>query len=110
MEFHTYRIAMQHDETTKFIAYCLWLAGYGAGTIAHWLGMRRSQVLGLCQRGPWGARSSMTLKQRQAALEELRQIRVGTDKRPIDQGKLNRFDWVAMPLEAAQRRPSARSV
>lgn len=95
---------MAHDESRRFCAFCLWLAGYNAQIIAVWLGVRRSQALGLCQRSPWGNRSAMTLEERQAALDELRQIRVGANGRTIDQEKLNRFDWVAMPLETVQRR------
>lgn len=95
----------QHDESTKFIAYTLWLAGYPAGIIGHWLGMRRPQALGLCQRLPWGSRAAMSLKERQKALDKLlRAIRIGADGRPLDGGRLARFDWVAMPLERAQVR------
>ena len=94
----------QHDEGTKFIAYALWLAGYSAGIIGHWLGMRRPQALGLCQRSPWGNRAAMSLQERQKALDELRAIRIGADGRPLDGGRLSRFDWKAMALNRAQER------
>lgn len=69
----------RHDEAVRYCAFALWLAGYSAGTIAVWLGMTRKQALGLCQRSPYGARASMSPAARQAALDELRAIRVGAD-------------------------------
>lgn len=95
---------MKHDEPTKFCAYALWLAGYGASTIGRWLLIRRAQALGVCQRSPWGARDRMTIEERQKALYELKAIRFGLDGLPMDGGRLNRFDWQAMPLEKSQVR------
>lgn len=40
---------------------------------------------------------------RQAALDELRAIRVGADGNSLDRGRLANFDWLAMALEANQR-------
>lgn len=95
---------IKHPSTIKFVAYALWLKGHSMPMIAHWLGIRTKQVAGIVARSAWPNRSSMTDAERQAALDELKQIRLDKSGTSLDGGLLNQFVWKIEPLERVQQR------
>ena len=93
-----------HDERVKYQVYVLWLKGHSLSTIGHWTKLRTKQLAGIVNRSPWVNRSAMSHDDRQAALNELKAIRIGADGKPLDRGMFDRIDWTPLPLTKDQGR------
>lgn len=86
------RFSKHHDDRTQYIACVLWLIGHSYSTIGKVVNLRRSQVGGIIGRSEYAGRSSMTIADRRAKLDELKAIRFA-DGKPLDGGLLDRVPF-----------------
>ncbi len=90
------------SDRDRYIAFVLWLHGLSATEIALLLHKTRKSTLGICQRSPYGARASMTLSDRQEALDELWAIRKDENGVMLDGGLLPARVFKPRPLDERQ--------
>lgn len=93
----------RHPESTRYSVCVLWLLGLGSSSIAKVLLIPRTSVASIVARSEYSDRSSMTDRQRQTLLDELKSIRF-EDGRPLDGGQLDKVRWEIMPLTGGKRR------
>lgn len=98
----------RHAESTRYPIVVLWLIGLGSSSIAKLMLIPRSSVASIIARSEYADRSTMTDRQRQTLLDELREIRF-EDGRPLDGGRLDAITWQIQPLSPAKVRPDRRS-
>lgn len=97
-----------HSERTIYIVYVLWMIGHSQRTIAISMGLRTKQVSGIVYNSPYNDRASMSSDAVRSALADLKAIRFGADKVPIDGGALNKIAFEPKPLTARQQRGPLR--
>ncbi|SMC51789.1 hypothetical protein SAMN06297251_103128 [Fulvimarina manganoxydans] len=90
------------SDRDRFVALVLWMHGLSAGDIALFLGRTRKSALSLCQKAPYPPRASMTLAERQAALDELRLVRAAESGEFVDGGMLPDRVFTPRPLNGNQ--------
>lgn len=93
---------VRHSDRTNYVVWVLWVIGMSEVSIAEVTGKRRKQIAGIVNRSPYPNRSSMTVAERQAALDELLLIRIGDDGKPIDGGVLDRVPHKIIALRGSQ--------
>jgi hypothetical protein len=99
----------RHPESTRYSVAVLWLLGLGSSSIAKLLLIPRSSVASIVARSEYADRSSMTDRQRQSLLDELRSIRL-EDGRPLDGGRLDGINWKIQPISDRRKvRPARRA-
>lgn len=95
---------VRHGEDVRYVAYVLWLVGFTERSISIALGLRRKQVAGMIDGSEYRNRSAMSVEERQAKLDELKEVRFDDEGNALDRGRLDRCTFVAKPLERAQYR------
>lgn len=86
----------------RYIALVLWMHGLSAADIALLLHKTRKSALSIVQKGPYPPRASMSLAERQEALDELWEIRCGEDGKKLDGGLLPARVFKPKPLAGRQ--------
>jgi hypothetical protein len=98
----------RHPISTKYSALVFWLLGLSTSSIAKLLLIPRTSISSIIARSEYADRSSMTDRQRQAFVDELRAIRF-EDGRPLDAGRLDGIAWTIQPLAPSKIRPRKAS-